>query len=152
MELQPAWQEAKISAQVREPDLRASISASKAHAFQSRMKAVMKWREEGRPVVGPTCSFVPAGIFYAAGVLPVRLRGLAARRSAIGDSYFGPFICSFPKCLLELAGSGAFRFLDGAVITPGCDAMRRLHECWRKAGEDIPGKGEKSAAAGKGCR
>ncbi len=101
--------------------------------------AVMRWREQGRPVVGITCSFVPAEILYAASVLPIRLRGLAARGSSIGDAYFGPFICSFPKCLLELAGSGAFRFLDGAVITPGCDAMRRLHECWRKAGEDIPG-------------
>lgn len=101
--------------------------------------AVIKWRGEGRPIVGTTCSFVPAEILYAAGVLPVRLRGLSARGSAIGDAYFGPFICSFPKCLLELAGSGAFRFLEGAVITPGCDAMRRLHECWRKAGEDIPG-------------
>jgi benzoyl-CoA reductase/2-hydroxyglutaryl-CoA dehydratase subunit BcrC/BadD/HgdB len=101
--------------------------------------AVMRWREEGRPIVGTTCSFVPAEILYAAGILPIRLRGLAARGSSIGDAYFGPFICSFPKCLLELAGAGAFRFLDGAVITPGCDAMRRLHECWRKAGEDIPG-------------
>jgi len=101
--------------------------------------AVMRWRDEGRPVLGTTCSFVPAEILYAAGVLPIRLRGLAARGSSIGDAYFGPFICSFPKCLLELAGSGSFRFLDGVVITPGCDAMRRLHECWRKAGEDIPG-------------
>ena len=41
--------------------------------------------------------------------------------------------------MLQLAGEGKFDFLDGAIITPGCDSMRRLDECWRKAGEDIPG-------------
>jgi len=41
--------------------------------------------------------------------------------------------------MLQLAGEGRFDFLDGAIITPGCDSMRRLDECWRKAGEDIAG-------------
>jgi benzoyl-CoA reductase/2-hydroxyglutaryl-CoA dehydratase subunit BcrC/BadD/HgdB len=57
----------------------------------------------------------------------------------IGDAYYGPFVCSFPKCIVQLAGKGMFDFLDGAVITPGCDAMRRLDECWRKAGDDYAG-------------
>ena len=54
----------------------------------------------------------------------------------IGDAYFGPFICSLPKCLLQLAGEGKYHFLDGVIVTPGCDSMRRLDDCWRKAGED----------------
>jgi hypothetical protein len=41
--------------------------------------------------------------------------------------------------MLQLAGEGKFSFLDGAIITPGCDSMRRLDECWRKAGSDIEG-------------
>jgi benzoyl-CoA reductase/2-hydroxyglutaryl-CoA dehydratase subunit BcrC/BadD/HgdB len=41
--------------------------------------------------------------------------------------------------LLQLAGKGVFSFLDGVLITPGCDAMRRLDECWRKAGNDHQG-------------
>ena len=78
-------------------------------------------------------------IFHAAGILPVRLRGIGTDNLAIGDAYFGPYICSFPKCILQLAGEGRFDFLDGTVITPGCDSMRRLDECWRKAGDDHPG-------------
>ncbi|HMA86773.1 MAG TPA: 2-hydroxyacyl-CoA dehydratase family protein [Desulfosalsimonadaceae bacterium] len=100
---------------------------------------LIDWKALGRPVVGYTCSQVPAEIFHAAGILPMRLRGIETDGMDIGDAYYGPFICSFPKCLLQLAGKGAFKFIDGLVITPGCDAMRRLDECWRKAGEDYEG-------------
>ncbi len=102
-------------------------------------RSIVAWKQSGREVVGYTCSYVPGEIFHAAGILPVRLRGIGTTRLQIGDAYFGPYICSFPKCILQLAGEGRFDFLDGAVITPGCDSMRRLDECWRKAGEDHPG-------------
>ncbi len=108
-------------------------------ATRVRNKPILKWKEEGRSVVGYTCSYVPAEIFHAADILPIRLRGIETDGMDIGDTYYGPFICSFPKCILQLAGKGMFDFLDGAVITPGCDAMRRLDECWRKAGEDYEG-------------
>ena len=101
--------------------------------------AISRWKQSGKKVVGYTCSYVPPEIFHAAGILPVRLRGIETDGMEIGDAYFGPFICSFPKCLLQLAGKGVFSFLDGVLIIPGCDAMRRLDECWRKAGEDHQG-------------
>jgi bcr-type benzoyl-CoA reductase subunit C len=100
-------------------------------------KFVKQWKEGGKKVVGYTCSYVPDEIFHAAGILPYRIRGFGSREATIGDTYFGPFICSLPKCMLQLAGEGKFDFLDGAVITPGCDSMRRLDECWRKANDDI---------------
>ncbi len=102
-------------------------------------RSIAAWKQSGRDVVGYTCSYVPGEIFHAAGILPVRLRGIGTTGLQIGDAYFGPYICSFPKCILQLAGEGHFDFLDGVVITPGCDSMRRLDECWRKAGEDHPG-------------
>lgn len=102
-------------------------------------KFVTRWKRNGKKVVGYTCSYVPDEIFHAAGILPFRIRGFGAMDTTIGDTYFGPFICSLPKCMLQLAGEGKFNFLDGAIITPGCDSMRRLDECWRKAGKDIEG-------------
>ncbi|HOD16449.1 MAG TPA: 2-hydroxyacyl-CoA dehydratase family protein [Spirochaetota bacterium] len=99
-------------------------------------KYVKKWKDGGGRVVGYTCSYVPDEIFYAAGILPYRVRGFGAEAMTIGDTYFGPFICSLPKCMLQLAGQGDFDFLDGVIITPGCDSMRRLDECWRKMGDD----------------
>lgn len=100
---------------------------------------VREWKRQGKPVVGYTCSYMPDEIFHAAGILPHRLRGFGAKECSIGDTYFGPFICSMPKYILQMVGEKHFRFLDGAIITPGCDSMRRLDECWRRAGEDIGG-------------
>jgi len=100
---------------------------------------ISEWVESGKKVVGYTCSFMPPEIFHAADILPYRIRGIETESMEIGDAYYGPFVCTFPKCLLQLAGEGKFNFLSGAVISTGCDAMRRLDECWRKAGEDFKG-------------
>ncbi len=108
-------------------------------ANQVEFEAITQWKKDGKPVVWYTCSYTPAEIFYAADILPYRLRGIETDGMEVGDTYFGPFICSFPKCILQLAGKGKFSFLDGAIITPGCDGMRRLDECWRKAGDDFEG-------------
>jgi len=99
---------------------------------------IRDWKANGSSVFGYTCSYVPDEILHAAGILPYRLRGIGAKEMNIGDAYFGPFICSLPKCLLQLAGEGKYHFLDGVIITPGCDSMRRLDDCWRKTGEDRP--------------
>jgi len=98
-----------------------------------------EWKAQGKAVIGFPCTFVPEEIIHAAGMLPYRLRGIGTTSLSIGDTYFGPVICSFPKCVLQLAGQGSYPFLDGAIITNGCDSMRRLDECWRKAGDDVAG-------------
>ncbi|MEN6474884.1 MAG: 2-hydroxyacyl-CoA dehydratase family protein [Syntrophaceae bacterium] len=108
-------------------------------ANQLNNGSVQAWKAAGKKVVGYSCTYVPSEIIGAAGLLPYRLRGIEAATTDIGDSYYGPVVCSYPKCLLQLAGEGTYRFLDGAIITNGCDTMRRLEECWRKANEDIPG-------------
>ncbi|MRR34807.1 2-hydroxyacyl-CoA dehydratase [bacterium] len=102
-------------------------------------ESLKTWKDGGRGVVGYTCTFIPEEIIHAAGLLPYRIRGVGASSVSIGDSYFGPVNCSLPKCMLQLAGQGSYAFLDGAIISNGCDSMRRLEECWRKAGEDFPG-------------
>ncbi len=108
-------------------------------ATRIRSDRLKRWKEEHGKVVGYTCSYVPSEIFHAAGILPYRIRGIETESMEIADAYFGPYICTFPKCVLQLAGQGRYDFLDGAIITPGCDSMRRLDECWRKAGDAIPG-------------
>lgn len=100
---------------------------------------VREWKEGGGKVVGYSCTFIPVELIHAAGLLPFRLRGIGTTSLSIGDSYYGAVNCSVPKCILQLAGQGAYRFLDGSIITNGCDSMRRLDECWRTAGRDYPG-------------
>ena len=105
-------------------------------ATKVQFESITNWKKTGKPIVGYTCSYTPPEIFYAADILPVRLRGIETEGMEIGDTYFGPFICSFPKCVLQLVSKGKFSFLDGAIITPGCDGMRRLDENWRKLEEE----------------
>ncbi|MCP4118938.1 MAG: 2-hydroxyacyl-CoA dehydratase [Desulfobacteraceae bacterium] len=101
--------------------------------------SVQEWKENNGKVVGYTCSFMPVEPYYAAGILPLRLRGINASGMEIADSYYGPFVCSFPKALLQAAGTGKYAFLDGVVLSNGCDTLRRLDDCWRKMGQDIKG-------------
>lgn len=100
---------------------------------------VTQWKDAGKKVIGYPCTFTPEEIIHAAGMLPFRLRGIGAESTTFADAYFGPVICSFPKCILELAGHRQYNFLDGTVVSDGCDAARRMDECWRKAGEEHDG-------------
>jgi benzoyl-CoA reductase subunit C len=115
------------------------IDAMKDIAQTISNSHVKRWKDQGKKIIGYPCTFVPDEIIHAAGMLPFRLRGINTTTLSIGDTYFGPVICSFPKCILQLAGQGDYSFLDGVVIVNGCDSMRRLDECWRKAGEDYAG-------------
>jgi len=99
----------------------------------------MKWKEGGRKIIAYGGIQVPGEVIHAAGMLPFRLRGTGATSTLISDQYFGPVICSFPKCILQLAGEGKYGFLDGVVITTECDHMRRLYDCWRVAEQDYLG-------------
>lgn len=114
----------------------ATLQEAAGHIENSLLK---KWKEDGGKVIGYPCSHVPEEIIEAAGMLAFRLRGIETGSTSIGDTYFGPFVCSCPKALLQNAGRGRFHFLDGAIMVQACDSMRRLDECWRKAGDDFPG-------------
>jgi benzoyl-CoA reductase/2-hydroxyglutaryl-CoA dehydratase subunit BcrC/BadD/HgdB len=108
-------------------------------AIKIQNSSLLEYKEKGGRVIGYVCSHVPEEVIAAADMLPFRLRGIEIKSTAIGDSYFGPFVCSCPKALLQNAGEGRFSFLDGAIMVQACDSMRRLDECWRKAGKDFPG-------------
>ncbi len=103
------------------------------------LEPLRAFKAAGGRLIGYTCTFLPVEVFHAAGLVPVRLRGIGAESLNIADAYYGPFVCTFPKALLQQVGTRHYAFLDGAVITGGCDGMRRLNECWRKLGADIPG-------------
>jgi len=101
---------------------------------------IKNYKKNGGKIIGYNCSFLPMGeIYNAAGMMGFRLRANEAESTTIGDTYYGAVICSFPKCMLQMAGEGKYNFLDGLVTSTGCDAMRRLYDCWRKAAEEYDG-------------
>ncbi|MEW6079909.1 MAG: 2-hydroxyacyl-CoA dehydratase family protein [Thermodesulfobacteriota bacterium] len=98
---------------------------------------VRNFKKNGGKVIGYCYSRVPvAEVYHAAGILGIRLRANEITATTLGDAYFGPVVCSFPKSLLQMAGEEKYRFLDGAVTSSVCDTMRRLDECWRKAARE----------------
>ena len=93
---------------------------------------VESWKKEGGKVVGYTCTYMPEEIIYAAGILPIRLRGTGCVGTAIADAYLSRIAhCSFARSVLELALTGEYDFLDGVVFTNGCDHTRRAYDNWR---------------------
>ena len=99
---------------------------------------VKSFQEKGGKVIGFCYSQVPVPeVYHAAGMLGIRLRANEITATTLGDAHFGPVVCSFPKSILQMAGEGKLRFLDGVVTSSLCDTMRRLDDCWRRAAKDM---------------
>lgn len=98
---------------------------------------IVKAKKEGAPCIGYTCSYFPEEILHSLGIIPYRVKGLNVSSLSVADAAFGPFICSHPKCLLQHFADGDFSFLDGIIVTPGCDSMRRIDECIRKTAVNL---------------
>ncbi len=116
------------------------LETFKAVATDVNNRYLTEFKQAGGKIIGYHCSFLPLGeIYHAAGMLGLRLRANEAQETTIGDTYYGPVICSFPKCMLQMAGEGKYGLLDGLITSTGCDAMRRMYDCWRKAAEEYQG-------------
>ncbi len=94
-------------------------------------------KKKGSLCIGYTCSYFPEEILHSLGILPYRIKGINVSSLSVADAAFGPFICSHPKCLLQHFADGDYSFLDGIIVTPGCDSMRRIDECIRKTAVNL---------------
>jgi benzoyl-CoA reductase/2-hydroxyglutaryl-CoA dehydratase subunit BcrC/BadD/HgdB len=77
------------------------------------------------------CSYTPLELIYAGGFLPYRIIGHSAPPQK-ADSYIHPNFCQFVKSTIDVAIDGGYNFLDGVVFVNSCDAMRRLHDVWKR--------------------
>ena len=89
---------------------------------------VREWKASGRPVVGFFCAHTPEELLWAAGVLPLRLRGTGSEDTSYADQYLGPFNCRFVRHTLNRLLKGDLAFLDGLLVTNSCDHIRRLFD------------------------
>ncbi len=98
---------------------------------------IQKEKKRGSLCIGYTCSYFPEEILHSLGIIPYRIKGIDVHSLSVADAAFGPFICSHPKCLLQHFADGHYAFLDGIIVTPGCDSMRRIDECLRKTAHNL---------------
>ncbi|MHA1509219.1 MAG: 2-hydroxyacyl-CoA dehydratase subunit D [Promethearchaeota archaeon] len=81
--------------------------------------------------MGWLCSYTPIELIYAAGFLPYRIIG-HSKPPQNADSYIHPNYCQFIKSTVDVAIEGGYDFLDGVIFVNSCDAMRRLHDVWKR--------------------
>ncbi|MFX1418141.1 MAG: 2-hydroxyacyl-CoA dehydratase subunit D [Promethearchaeota archaeon] len=84
-----------------------------------------------KPQMGWVCSYTPLELIYAAGFLPYRIVGHSSPIEN-ADSYIHPNYCQFVKSTIDVAIEGGYDSLEGVIFVNSCDAMRRLHDVWKK--------------------
>ena len=89
-----------------------------------------EWKNNKKKVLGYYCTYLPEELFYAAGLLPYRIRATGHELDELADIYMVRFTCGFVRLTLDLALRGGFDFLDGLFVTNCCDHARRMHELY----------------------
>lgn len=96
---------------------------------------VSAWKQEGKRVIGHFCTYMPAELITAAGILPIRIRGAGSKDSGSADTYLSNRLCSFIRHATTLALEEKYAFLDGEIALNTCDHVRRCHDIWVKKTE-----------------
>jgi benzoyl-CoA reductase/2-hydroxyglutaryl-CoA dehydratase subunit BcrC/BadD/HgdB len=89
---------------------------------------VEEWKAGGGRVAGFFCAHAPEELLWAAGFLPLRMRGTGSDDTSFADQYLGPANCSFVRHTLNRVLEGDLAFLDGLLVTNSCDHIRRLYD------------------------
>ncbi len=89
-------------------------------------ESVKAWKAGGGRVGGFFCAHAPEEMLWAAGVLPVRMRGTGSEDTSCADQYFGSVNCGFVRHTMNRLAGGELAFLDALLLTNSCDHLRRL--------------------------
>jgi len=104
------------------PDVFGEIIADPCNALVERAL------DDGRKVIGYTCSYVPEPLVSVEGLQPVRLRAPDPCGTPLADTYLSSVGCPYCRSLLENALDGRYDFVEGWVLTASCDHTRRLYD------------------------
>lgn len=90
-------------------------------------EAARAWRAQGKKALGVICCHIPEEIFYAADILPVRMRATNCVDSSAAETWMSSFSCSFAKSILQYWLDGTYE-LDGFVASDGCLQAARVFD------------------------
>jgi benzoyl-CoA reductase subunit C len=79
--------------------------------------------------IGFFCPFVPEELIHAAGALPLRLMGSAAKMSHV-QAHLPPNCCHLAKSSLESLLRGELDFLRAIIFSHTCDVMQGFADIW----------------------
>jgi len=102
-----------------------------AETYRNRHKLAEGWKKSGKKVFGYFCNYTPEEIIYAAGIIPVRIRG-GSENIELADTHLPSICCSYMRSALDQALKGKYNYLDGAVFPKSCDMTRALYSIWKR--------------------
>lgn len=91
-------------------------------------EAVKAWKAQGKKAVGVICCHVPEELFYAADILPVRMRATNCIDNSEAQTWMSSFSCSFARGILQYWLEGPYKELDGFVTSDGCMQSSRVYD------------------------
>lgn len=87
--------------------------------------------QDGKTLIGYTCSTVPEPLLSAGGLIPVRVTAPGVTNTEMADAYMSSTMCSFTRSILEFAMNERYEFLGGWVHASTCDHRRRMWDNMR---------------------
>lgn len=87
--------------------------------------------ESQKKVFGYFCTYFPAELIHATGMLSIRILG-DKRKLLYTEAHMPSFGCSFIRAALELGLNGTLDYLDGVIFSHTCDSHRVLSDVWRQ--------------------
>ncbi len=106
-----------------ESRLKALVDANRP---ENREKWALKWKEDGKKVMGLLCTYVPEEILAAADILPWRITGTWREAAPLAAAYRPEMTCRYCSHVLESVLSSELDFLDGIATTQVDDDFKRL--------------------------
>jgi len=112
-----------------------AMATIKAAIREPGNEFISAWKQAGKHVIGHFCTYAPAELISAAGILPIRIRGAGSTDSGPADTYLSARLCTFIRHATTLALEEKYAFLDGEIGLNTCDHVRRCHDIWVKKTE-----------------
>jgi len=94
--------------------------------------ALQSWKDQGGQVMGYFCSYGPAEIISAAGLLPFRMRAPGSTGTDLADAYVSSINCSFCRHCFNTGLLGECDFVEGVIWLNVCDHVRRIYDNWKR--------------------
>ena len=117
-------------------------------------RALKKYFDAGRKVIGSFHSYVPETLVYAAGMIPFGMWGGELEAKSV-RKYFPPDTCGVILTTFEKAMRGDYSGMSAVMIPILCDTLKCATQNWKYAVPDIEmipviyPKNRKSRSAGK---
>ena len=99
--------------------------------YENRHTYAKAWKERNpdKKVLGYMCSYMPEEIFYAGGVLPVRILGSHQPQNVTEPYIFGMY-CPFSRDVLAQGLQGRYNYIDAVGTAYPCMHLGQAYDSW----------------------